>query len=187
MINTEFQVYLAIIITRAIVLLIAALGGVLSIYLGYRLYILGVQSTVGGEATSGENLKAKLTATGPGVFFAAFGMGILIYLVLNPPQIETEQQHVTPTAADIQHPASLLQHVDLKKPPRTTPAGTCYLKRRFIKLDNGDDLEPDAARASLERGAQCLKDRLHTLKDAEAISATNGDIEALHLIAEATQ
>jgi hypothetical protein len=63
-------------------------GGILSIYLGYRLFILAA----GAKASDGafrfkDWAEIKLTKVAPGVFFALFGAAILIYSVSRPEQI----------------------------------------------------------------------------------------------------
>jgi len=49
-------------------------GGILSIYLGYRLFVLGIDKTQGAASAWGVELKNF----GPGLFFAALGAVILV-------------------------------------------------------------------------------------------------------------
>jgi hypothetical protein len=80
---------LTIVLIRGATEIIAALGALLSIYLGWRLYRDGVTSPVQGELSQTRKWTAKLSSTGPGVFLAAFGIVLLIYLVSQKAQIET--------------------------------------------------------------------------------------------------
>jgi hypothetical protein len=66
-------------------MMIVTLGGVLSIYLGWRLYRDGIASAVESEMQHGENWKFTLRSLGPGVFFALFGMWILVTVVSKDP------------------------------------------------------------------------------------------------------
>jgi hypothetical protein len=92
-----------LIVTRAIILVISALAGVMSIYLGWRLYRDSLPSSVEGEAGY-KDWTVKMSAAGPGVFFALFGMGIIIYLIANPFEISSEQ----PLNESVSTPATFL-------------------------------------------------------------------------------
>lgn len=65
---------------RALVLLIAALGGVFSIFLGWKLYKDVVLSKTEGNLHA-NGWSIKLAGAGPGVFFVAFGMWLLVKIV----------------------------------------------------------------------------------------------------------
>jgi hypothetical protein len=72
-----------------------ALGGLL-VYFGYRLF-LDVRGKRGGTGSgdfsfAGGN-KVRLSKVGPGVFFAVFGAGILVFSLFRPVQIETSGQN----------------------------------------------------------------------------------------------
>ena len=70
-------------ITRGSVLLICAFAGVLSIYLGWRLYREAVVSKTSGLLEF-KGLRFRLIAAGPGVFLVAFGAWLLVHLVDHP-------------------------------------------------------------------------------------------------------
>jgi hypothetical protein len=59
--------------------IIIAIGGIISIVLGYRLFRLVPTNNVSGGVLKGALLTISLSKVGPGVFFAAFGAFILIY------------------------------------------------------------------------------------------------------------
>lgn len=85
---SDQSIDLIIVMGRTGVLWIAAVGGILSMYFGWKLYLQGLQSPVTAELSSPEAWKFKMSAFGPGVFFALFGMGILVFLVRQPVVIE---------------------------------------------------------------------------------------------------
>jgi hypothetical protein len=60
---------------------------VLAIFLGWKLYKDAVLSAVSGEAEL-SGTRFKLAAAGPGVFFALFGMWLLVKLVDRPLELE---------------------------------------------------------------------------------------------------
>jgi hypothetical protein len=64
---------------RGIVLVGCAIGGILSIYLGWRLYADSMLAKTEGTAHF-SNMRFRLVSAGPGVFFAAFGMWLLVSL-----------------------------------------------------------------------------------------------------------
>ena len=68
--------------TRAVILVIAALAGVMCIYLGWRLIFEGIKAKTQLEL-SHASLKVSLSASTPGIFFVLFGIGLLIYSVQN--------------------------------------------------------------------------------------------------------
>jgi hypothetical protein len=70
-----------LVLGRVIVLILGMLAGVITIYLGWRLYKDSVISKTSGEVNF-KSIKIILTSGGPGVFLAVFGAYILI-TVLN--------------------------------------------------------------------------------------------------------
>ena len=55
-------------------------GAILALYLGYRLFVAGVVNKQSGEF-SGKSFSIKLINVGPGVFFALFGTGVLVFMI----------------------------------------------------------------------------------------------------------
>jgi hypothetical protein len=87
---------LAMIIIRGATLIIAGFGGLLSIYLGWKLYRNGLASAVSAEASKTDSWAFKMKAMGPGIFFALFGMALLIYLVRQEMTIEDSRVVAVP-------------------------------------------------------------------------------------------
>jgi hypothetical protein len=83
---------------RMIERMIIAIGGIISIVLGYRLFRLVPTDNVSGGALKSAVINITLSKVGPGVFFAAFGAFILMYGVTT--QI-TDRSDVTPQAASL--------------------------------------------------------------------------------------
>lgn len=77
------QIDLIIAVTRAIVLVICALSGSVSIFLGVRLYQQTISSRSSGEL-SAMGMKVVLKSSGPGLFLIAFGVIVLLALVSRP-------------------------------------------------------------------------------------------------------
>lgn len=73
---------------RGINMMLVTLGGILSIYLGWKLYRDGIASSVESEMQHGDKWKFTMKALGPGVFFALFGMWILVTVIGK--QVSTE-------------------------------------------------------------------------------------------------
>jgi hypothetical protein len=71
-----------VIFTRAAILIIAALAGVMCIYLGWRLFFEGAKSRTDLEITHA-SFKVLLKASTPGLFFTFFGVGLLIFSINN--------------------------------------------------------------------------------------------------------
>ena len=74
---------------RHSVLIICAIAGVLCIYLGWRLYKDTVTSYTKSEAKT-TSFSIKIVSAGSGVFFAAFGMWLLVNLVNRPYQMTAD-------------------------------------------------------------------------------------------------
>lgn len=66
---------------RGINMMLVTLGGLLSIFLGWKLYRDGITSAVESEMQHGDKWKVTMKALGPGVFFALFGMWILVTVI----------------------------------------------------------------------------------------------------------
>ncbi len=67
---------LAQISVRGLLMLLVSIGGFLSIYLGWRLYMNAIISSVSGELDTGK-IKIRFAAAGPGIILAAFGAWLL--------------------------------------------------------------------------------------------------------------
>ncbi|WP_157966845.1 hypothetical protein [Pseudomonas sichuanensis] len=89
-------------IARCSVLIICAIAGLICIYLGWRLYKDAILSYTESEAKT-SSFSIKIVSAGPGVFFAAFGMWLLVSLVNRPYQATVDY-----TPPSIQAPASVL-------------------------------------------------------------------------------
>lgn len=68
---------------RAMERLMVVGGGILAIWLGYRLFSMVVADRGAFEAQSGK-WSVRLQRIGPGVFFALFGSGTLAFAISNP-------------------------------------------------------------------------------------------------------
>lgn len=82
------QIIITTIIFRGLILLLVTLTGALSIYLGWKLFMSGVDSVSTAEAASG-NIKIKLMRVAPGTLFAVFGAAIQVYIVINNLELNT--------------------------------------------------------------------------------------------------
>lgn len=85
-------------ILRGIERIIIDLAGVLSIYLGYRLFSIAMDATGELEAST-QQFKLKMQRIAPGTFFALFGAAILIAGLYNSLSLDATGQSPTPSAA----------------------------------------------------------------------------------------
>lgn len=69
--------------TRAIERLLIASGGIFTIYLGFKLFLLGIESVQKLAVETGE-VKLRLLKVAPGTAFAIFGAALLIFCVIRP-------------------------------------------------------------------------------------------------------
>lgn len=123
------------IIARAVVLIVCSLAGTLSIYLGWRLYRDAVNSKTEGAAET-SSLKVKFISAGPGVFFALFGMWLLV--TLSNRTTEVSQHPNQPTSTQ---PFSL---PTLKYTSNTQPCTPC---KRILLFDGSVTTEKDTIEA----------------------------------------
>lgn len=65
---------------KGAILLLAVAGGIFCIYLGFRLYVLGVLEKGSGSA-SGGGMEVTWKDYGPGVVFAVFGALLIVFAV----------------------------------------------------------------------------------------------------------
>ena len=96
----SFTTLLAVVLTRATERILIVLVGALSIYLGYRLFMM-IAPAARRRAADGETkielpggISIFLTRVGPGVFFALFGAGLIAWagtkpIEFNPPSAAT--------------------------------------------------------------------------------------------------
>lgn len=91
---------LAEIIVRGLLLSLVCIGGMLSIYLGWRLYAQALSSETAGEI-SWATFKVKLSAASPGVFLAAFGAFLLYSTSTHRFELSFKQEQVSPTSHSV--------------------------------------------------------------------------------------
>lgn len=166
---------------RGIVLIVAALAGTLSIYLGWKLYRDAVVSPTKGEAHF-RGLTLHL-AGGPGVFLAAFGSWLLVHLahvqleMIDTPQARTSLSSVAKGA--------FLTVATAADPPTKDPVRRdCIVPARVRRLFGG------AAAPTPEQVSGALDTAIKDLQDIERGRLRRGEdkdmkrLEALHMLIE---
>jgi hypothetical protein len=149
---------LAVVIFRGLVLVIAALGGCMSIYLGWKLYKDGLLSNVDGSFKSNNGWKISLSSAGPGVFFAAFGMWLLVTLVNR--EISIDESALPTSNSVLSNENSVHKSVDLfrafgyqeisdQQPPPSGLPAKCVIISRQIRMFGGDSLRGERAKSGL--------------------------------------
>lgn len=86
----EASIYTQFIQTDAIVRILAELGGILCMYLGYKLFQKGAVGNSDFAASKGD-LTFKIANASPGIFFALFGAAILCIGLVKPPRLNPGQ------------------------------------------------------------------------------------------------
>ena len=110
---------LIVVVARSCVLIISALAGVLFIFMGWRLYKDVVVSQTEGEAST-STFSIKMISGGPGVFFALFGMWLLVSLVGQEAKLGSPAQPV--------RPASLRSNIDQAQHQHIYPYGGRFVR-----------------------------------------------------------
>jgi hypothetical protein len=80
--------------------IIVACGGVASIYLGYRLFVVANLTSVSGGTFKSKIFSMTLTKVGPGVFFALFGAYVLASNLSSQISYSTSAAKLSDPAAD---------------------------------------------------------------------------------------
>jgi hypothetical protein len=159
------------VVIRGTVLVIASLGACMSIFLGWKLYRDGAVSSVDGEASTGTGWKLRLTAAGPGVFFALFGMWLLVHLVNRSLEMEDEYQAASPAGQAAAAPASaaypaLFLAAAVQPQPVAKPTTCVIARRRRVLLDG--DVSPDQVREALRTAIVVMEKRRGKLSSQKA-------------------
>lgn len=84
------EIYAEVISYRGIERLFIVLSALIFGYLGYRLFIFGVDKGNSKLETESPLFKLTFSGSGPGLFFMAFGAIILIYTMLSPVEINNQ-------------------------------------------------------------------------------------------------
>ncbi|SER06081.1 hypothetical protein SAMN03159444_03122 [Pseudomonas sp. NFACC02] len=119
------------------------LGGIICIYFGYRLFYV-VQAKQGDfTVKTGEKLELSLKDVSPGIFFALFGAGILVFSLVNSIKItpmlpnivlektaqggtQANQSLSKPPSTPAPNPDAMLTPVITPPPTSTPPTPTPY-------------------------------------------------------------
>ncbi|WP_070092798.1 hypothetical protein [Pseudomonas monteilii] len=106
--------------------MLIVLGGILCIYLGYRLFHV-VQTTQGElKAKHGEKFELTLKDMAPGTYFAVCGTAILAFSLLHKMDINIEQQQPIATNTQPQMPLQNWMEFDEKGFPQ-------FYYRQYLK------------------------------------------------------
>lgn len=101
-----------VIIVRALERLLIVVGGLMGMYLGYRLFYLTTKSKSSAEV-KGQTVRLKLSDIGPGIFFCGFGVSLLAYSLFKPVEVISSSGNSTKRIhAAIAPPPSSIGMVD---------------------------------------------------------------------------
>jgi hypothetical protein len=84
------ELYSDVFMFRGIERLLIVIGGFIFAYLGYRLFLYGVESGNGKLETESPLFKLTFSGSGPGLFFMAFGGLILINSIFSSATVDRE-------------------------------------------------------------------------------------------------
>lgn len=174
---SQMMIDLVLSTSRGAVLLISAIGGVLAIYWGWRLYCDSVVSQTSGEAKF-KGITLKMVAAGPGVFLAGFGAWLLVHVVNNQLEITDATRARTPTTYEIYDTPRLMP---VQAPTTQSPTKCeCILERSHkSKLFSGE--QEGLTRESVQLA---LDTAIEELLRVEKNFPTNSDSRA-HKLSEA--
>jgi hypothetical protein len=75
-------------VMRMIERLVVVFGGIVAIYLGYRLFVIANLTSESGAKIKAKAVEVTVTKIGPGIFFAALGSYILWAAITQPVEHE---------------------------------------------------------------------------------------------------
>lgn len=192
---------LVMIVTRGTVLIIAALGAVLSIYFGWSLHRDLVRAPLSVELSAGKAWRGKLVAEGPGAAFALFGMILLVCLVRQSILIEDSIPIPISEESTADAPTSLLesapplvteftlaafQPVSNRPTVKRVESRLCLVAVRKRRFMDGGSLSPDKIRKDL-RAAIMLLVKINTAGLSDADRAARADaVDTLEDMIEST-
>jgi hypothetical protein len=176
------------VVIRGVVLIIVAFAGVLSIYLGWKLFRDGIIPPADFEAKYKDNWTLKLTSVGPGIFFALFGMYLMIRLVGE--RLVMEDPVPAPAAAPASLVAAPQSFASLASAPQfaKAPPGKCVrqpvrrvtcllVPRRRSFLDG--EMTPDALRKAIDTALPILETYADGQVTPEQAAKVNDAIDVL--------
>lgn len=175
MATVPVSIDMMMVLFRGIVLVVAALAGCMSIYLGWRLYRDGMLSKVEADAAHG-GWTLRLSAAGPGVFFALFGMWLLVHLVNQRVDLqETTGPTGTPAhTTDSGLPSGEFDDLLIRAQTKAKPAKesserlTCVVAVKKRSFGGGDELTADKLKADLEVARGAIKQSIKQAADEDA-------------------
>jgi len=155
-----------VIIFRMVERILGVLIGAVLIYFGYRLF-LGLATKRGRDRGGGEfsfagGNKIKLSKVGPGVFFALFGAGLIVFSLLKPVSLtmspDASKATASPKRGSIA--ASEFKFVGAVSVPETDTDRTrmrAQTEQDIIALNRSLESADAARRAELERAVSRSK------------------------------
>lgn len=194
------------VIGRLLLLLVPAFAGMLSLYLGYRLYLRGIESRTDVDAGAGEGWRIKLSTHGPGAVFIIFGIWLLVTVVNKELQYERAQGEEVNVIDEEPPPvanggeaapvgnrgnlsllmAASFQPAQGRPPPRVRGARRiCYISRVALRGLDGD-LSSASLRNALSTALPILTAHARSGLAPREAARVNDAIDALSLAREST-
>jgi hypothetical protein len=161
---------------RGLTLLVACGGGIFCIFLGWKLYRDGINSPVSSELSQGNKFRFTMKALGPGVFFALFGMYVIVKIVGT--QAETEpviSEEIMPQTKGSQLSTFI---GEAQAAPQREIARMCFIYYRIKQFD-GKTISDQDLRSALSESISLLKRGRFDSIDSDKV---NNAIRTLSLI-----
>lgn len=149
---------------RSITLMIACLGGIFSIFLGWKLYTKGIESAVQSDLSTDSKFSLKVSAVGPGVFFALFGMYIIIKIVSMQAEVTeeipveaVEARSWLTDIAPIPAAHAATTKAATSKTCKTVAVKQCLVRRRSSKQYDGAEITVEDVNRALDASLAALR------------------------------
>jgi|GEM_PF-4380694 len=160
--------------TRAVILILNTIIGGLSIYLGWRLYFETVRADSKVEINSG-SIKFVIQSAAPGLFFVAFGIFLLIYVLSQ--KVEIQSHEVASNQAPAQ---TALQYSPYYKASdfmtiagtQASPTAKCMFNERSLAIKWADESDPRSNKVKIHA---YLTDAISSLKKQLDAEGNNDD------------
>jgi hypothetical protein len=165
---------LIVFIFRGVILVLCTTGGIISIYLGWRLYKDSMLSPTEGTAQF-EKFTFRLVSGGPGIFFCAFGMWLLVHLADRTAQSETESQDAHPATYQrsdylpsptdgftyLDEPSGLIKVGESVTQNQSPPCLITTKKNTTVLFSGKTELTPELAKQALNTAVTLLRSQIN--------------------------
>lgn len=139
------ELQLIVISSRALILILNTIIGGICIYLGWRLYFEAIRIESKVEINSG-SIKLIVQSAAPGLFFVAFGIFLLIYVLQQKVELQLHDVNIPENSSQVKYINPQVKYENYRiiktNEKKKIQKNNCYFNEKYLSLKWADQSDP---------------------------------------------